>query len=87
VNQTPITAASTVKQETNRGVLLAGTALASFGSLLLELALTRLFSVVLYYHFAFLAISLAMLGLGVGGVFSYLQRDRMAQWNLRNWPA
>lgn len=83
MNQTPITAASTVKQETNRGVLLAGTALASFGSLLLELALTRLFSVVLYYHFAFLAISLAMLGLGVGGVFSYLQRDRMAQWNLR----
>ena len=70
-------------QETNRGILLAGTALASFGSLLLELALTRLFSVVLYYHFAFLAISLAMLGLGAGGVFSYLKRDWMAQWNLR----
>ena len=70
-------------QETNRGVLLAGSALASFGSLLLELALTRLFSVVLYYHFAFLAISLAMLGLGVGGVFSYLRRDWLARWNLR----
>lgn len=69
--------------ETNRGVLLAGCALASFGSLLLELALTRLFSVVLYYHFAFLAISLAMLGLGAGGVFSYLRRDWMARWNLR----
>jgi predicted membrane-bound spermidine synthase len=64
-------------------VLLAGTALASFGSLLLEVALTRLFSVVLYYNFAFLAISLAMLGLGAGGVFSYLRRDRLAQWNLR----
>jgi len=73
----------TVRQETNRGVLLAGSALASFGSLLLELALTRLFSVVLYYHFAFLAISLAMLGLGAGGVFSYLRRDWLAQWNLR----
>ena len=70
-------------QETNRGVLLTGTALASFGSLLLELALTRLFSVVLYYHFAFLAISLAMLGLGAGGVFSCLRRDWMAQWKLR----
>jgi len=70
-------------QETNRGVLLAGSALASFGSLLLELALTRLFSVVLYYHFAFLAISLAMLGLGAGGVFSYLRRRWLAQWNLR----
>lgn len=70
-------------KETNRSVLLAGCALASFGSLLLELALTRLFSVVLYYHFAFLAISLAMLGLGAGGVFSYLRRDWLAQWNLR----
>jgi predicted membrane-bound spermidine synthase len=70
-------------EETDRGVLLAGIALASFGSLLLELALTRLFSVVLYYHFAFLAISLAMLGLGAGGVFSYLQRDWMARWSLR----
>jgi hypothetical protein len=83
VNKSPITAARIVMQETNRGVLLAGTALASFGSLLLELALTRLFSVVLYYHFAFLAISLAMLGLGAGGVFSYLRRDWMAQWSLR----
>jgi predicted membrane-bound spermidine synthase len=76
-------AARTVMQETNRGVLLAGCALGSFGSLLLELALTRLFSVVLYYHFAFLAISLAMLGLGAGGVFSYLRRHWLAQWNVR----
>ena len=71
------------RRETKRSVLLAGTALASFGSLLLEVALTRLFSVVLYYNFAFLAISLAMLGLGAGGVFSYLRRDWLAQWNLR----
>src|SRR4029077_9426574 len=35
------------------------------------------------YHFAFLAISLAMLGLGAGGVFSYLRRHWVAQWNLR----
>ena len=47
--------------------LLAGTALSSFAALLLELALTRLFSVVLFYHFAFLAISIALLGLGAGG--------------------
>jgi hypothetical protein len=83
VNKSSIRGAQIVMQETNRGVLLAGTALASFGSLLLELALTRLFSVVLFYHFAFLAISLAMLGLGAGGVFSYLRRDWMAQWSLR----
>src|ERR1700738_2915184 len=41
-------------------------------TLLLELSLTRIFSVVFYYHFAFLAISIAMFGLGLGGVFSYV---------------
>jgi hypothetical protein len=41
-------------------------------TLLLELSLTRVFSVVFYYHFAFLAISIALFGLGLGGVFSYV---------------
>ena len=41
-------------------------------TLLLELSLTRIFSVVFYYHFAFLAISIALFGLGLGGVFSYM---------------
>ena len=50
--------------------LLTGLALTSFAALLLELALTRLFSVVLFYHFAFLAISIALLGLGAGGVLA-----------------
>ncbi|HUQ94236.1 MAG TPA: hypothetical protein VM120_21330 [Bryobacteraceae bacterium] len=44
----------------------------TLASLILELSLTRLFSVVFYYHFAFLAISIALFGLGVGGVLSYL---------------
>lgn len=46
-------------------------ALTSLATLLLELSVTRLFSVLLYYHFAFLAISIAMFGLGVGGVLAY----------------
>ncbi len=41
-----------------------------------ELSLTRIFSVVFYYHFAFLAISIALFGLGVGGVFSYIVSAR-----------
>ena len=41
-------------------------------TLLLELALTRIFSVVFYYHAAFLAISIALFGMGMGGVFSYV---------------
>src|SRR6201997_2269360 len=49
-----------------------GVAVTTLASLLLELSLTRIFSVVFYYHFAFLAISIALFGLGVGGVLSYV---------------
>jgi hypothetical protein len=49
-----------------------GLAATSLATLLLELALTRVFSVIYYYHFAFLAISIALFGLGAGGVFSYV---------------
>ena len=49
-----------------------GVALTTLATLLLELSLTRIFSVVFYYHFAFLAISIALFGLGAGGVFSYV---------------
>jgi predicted membrane-bound spermidine synthase len=66
--------------------LLSGLALTSFAALLLELALTRLFSVVLFYHFAFLAISIALLGLGAGGVFAYLLKVRLAGTDTR-WLA
>lgn len=63
--------------------LLAGIGLTSFAALLLELGLTRLFSVVLFYHFAFLAISIALLGLGAGGVFAYLLRRRLGTTETR----
>src|ERR1700691_2714762 len=41
-----------------------------------RLSLTLIFSVVFYYHFAFLAISIALFGLGAGGVFSYVVAAR-----------
>jgi hypothetical protein len=63
--------------------LLLGIGLSSFAALLLELALTRLFSVVLFYHFAFLAISIALLGLGAGGVFAYLRKQRLTKEQTR----
>src|ERR1700690_583327 len=56
----------------NWSQLYAGVSLTTLATLLLELALTRIFSVVFYYHFAFLAISIALFGLGAGGVFSYV---------------
>src|SRR5437660_10161804 len=62
----------------SRRALLLGVALTSFSALLLELALTRLFSVVLFYHFVFLAISIALLVSGAGGVVAYLGMQRLA---------
>ena len=56
----------------NWPLLYTAVALTTLATLLLELSLTRIFSVVFYYHFAFLAISIALFGLGVGGVLSYL---------------
>src|SRR5579859_5600730 len=65
----------------SRTVMLA-VALVSFSSLLLELALTRLFSVVLFYHFAFFAISVALLGLGSGGVFAHIRQEWLARFDI-----
>jgi len=70
--------------EPSQRTLLAGMAISSFAALLLELTLTRLFSVVLFYHFAFLAISIALLGLGSGGVFAYLGKRRLARFSTRS---
>lgn len=44
-------------------------ALASCAVLLFEVLITRVLSVVLWYHFVFLAVSLAMLGVGAPGVW------------------
>lgn len=73
----------TQSQEISPRRLLAGISAVSFSTLLLELAATRLFSVILFYHFAFLAISVALLGLGAGGVFAHLSRERLARRGTR----
>lgn len=55
--------------------LLAGIFLFSFSALSYQIALTRVFSISLWYHFAFMVISIAMLGIGVSGtVLSLSQR-------------
>lgn len=48
------------------------TFLISASILMLELVLTRIFSVKLYYHYAFMVISLALFGSGASGVYVYL---------------
>src|SRR5260221_2868049 len=54
---------------------LAGVALISATLLMTELALTRIFSVVMYYHFAFLAISIALFGISASGVVAFVARN------------
>ncbi|HEX7487213.1 MAG TPA: hypothetical protein VF332_13755 [Vicinamibacterales bacterium] len=69
---------------------LAGVACISAALLMTELALTRIFSVTMYYHFAFLAISIALFGLGASGVYVYLARrplGRRAPAALLAWHA
>src|SRR5262245_41975623 len=56
---------------------LAGVGLISAALLMTELALTRIFSVIMYYHFAFLAISIALFGISASGVFAYVWRRRI----------
>src|SRR6266487_1863660 len=58
------------------GAALGGIAAVSAALLMTELALTRIFSVTMYYHFAFMAISIALFGLSASGVYVFLMRDR-----------
>jgi spermidine synthase len=60
----------------NRAVI-AGIAAISAALLMTELTLTRIFSVTMYHHFAFLAISIALFGLSASGVFVYVMRQRL----------
>src|SRR5687767_12783674 len=62
---------------------LVGIAAVSAALLMTELALTRIFSVTMYYHFAFLAISIALFGLSASGVFVYVMRGRLASSGTR----
>src|SRR5579864_7274137 len=83
IGETPPISRTHTAETIRERSLLAGVAISSFAALLLELALTRLFSVVLFYHFAFLAISIALLGLGSGGVFAYLGKSWLGRFQTR----
>jgi len=50
----------------------AGLFLATLATLMFEILLTRIFSVTLWYHFAFVAVSVAMFGMTAGALAVYL---------------
>ena len=73
----PSSPASTLDIDGPRFVrALAGVGAIAAAILMVELALTRIFSVTMYYHFAFLAISIALFGLSASGVYVYVMRHR-----------
>lgn len=57
---------------------LLGVLLTSLAVLTLEIVFTRVFSVLMWYHFAFMVISLALLGSGAAGVWLYLAERRFS---------
>jgi spermidine synthase len=52
--------------------------------LLLEISLTRLFSVTLWYHYAFLSLSITLLGMSIGGTVVYLLDNKITAANWQN---
>src|SRR5688500_15427673 len=71
----------------DRRRIFLGIALVTLAVLMLELALTRLFSATMYYHFAFMAISLALFGSGASGVVIYTIQRRLDETRTGKWLA
>lgn len=65
----------------NRRLLFAGIFLISLSGLMLEVSITRIFSAAIWYHFAFVAVSVALVGLGASGlVVQYAQKRIKESW-------
>ena len=54
----------------------------SLSVLLLELTLTRLFSIILWYDYAFMVISIAFFGLGIGSLLVHILKGKLNEVNL-----
>ncbi len=60
------------------GLIMAGTFFVSLAMLSLEVAMSRVLSVLLSYHYVFIVISMALLGLGTGAIVINVFRRRLA---------
>ncbi len=75
MNSAPITAS--VSRNTYIGIFLV-----ALSTLMYEILLTRIFSVTMGYHFAFMAVSLAMFGMTVGAIIVYIFPKKFPQENI-----
>jgi MFS family permease len=62
--------------------LYYGIFLIALSTLIYEILLTRIFSVTMGYHFAFMAVSIAMFGMTVGALIVYMLPARFPQENI-----
>ena len=51
--------------------------LITLSGLIFEIGLTRIYSATIWYHFAFIAVSVALLGWGLGGLAVHLAKRRL----------
>lgn len=58
-----------------------GISLITLSTLMLELTLTRIFSVTMWYHFAFMTISLVLLGISASGVLVFINEKLFLKEN------
>ena len=62
--------------------LLVALFASSMSVLLFELTLTRMFSIILWYNYAFMAISIAFFGLGIGALLIHLIKNKIKREKL-----
>ena len=65
----------------NKRLLFAGVFLTALSGLVLEIAITRIFSAAIWYHFAFVAVSVALVGLGSSGLLVHYRLNKIKE----NW--
>jgi len=70
-----------VPSSINQRLLFVGIFLASMSGIILEISLTRIFSAAIWYHFAFVAISVALIGLGASGLLVHYRLEKLKE----NW--
>src|SRR4030095_15390173 len=75
---------STIQVATVNKNTYIGIALIALSTLMYEILLTRIFSVTMGYHFAFMAVSLAMFGMTAGAIFVYIFPKKFPQENLNS---
>lgn len=67
----------------DKRLLFAGIFLTALEGLVLEIAITRIFSAAIWYHFAFVAVSVALVGLGSSGLLVHYRLKKIKE----NWAA